>query len=88
MDNNGDIIQALQAAPGPPGQAYSALVANFEPDAGLLQRIIDTGADLFFPTANDLVVPTEGGWRVDPGTGAAAIPGARVGCFGLGGNLP
>ncbi len=88
MDNNGNIIQALQAAPGPPGQAYSALVANFEPDAGFLQRMIDTGADLFFPTANDLVVPTEGGWRVDPGTGAAAIPGDRIGCFGLGGNLP
>ena len=88
MDNNGEIIQALQAAPSPPGQAYSALVANFEPDAGLLQRIIDAGADLFFPTANDLVVPTEGGWRVDPGTGiAAAIPGDRIGCFGVGGNL-
>ena len=53
----------------------------------LVQRIIDAGADLFFPTANDLVVPTEGGWRVDPGTGTAAIPGSRVGCFGLGGNL-
>ena len=89
MDNNGEIIQALQAAPGPPGQAYSALVANFEPDAGLLQRIVDAGADLFFPTANDLVVPTEGGWRVDPGSGnAASIPGDRIGCFGLGGNLP
>ena len=88
MDNNGEIIQALQAAPSPPGQAYSALVANFEPDAGLLQRIIDAGADLFFPTANDLVVPTEGGWRVDPGGGAAAaIPGDRIGCFGVGGNL-
>ncbi len=88
MDNNGDIIQALQAAPGPPSEAYSALVANFEPDGALLQRIIDAGADLFFPTANDLVVPTEGGWRVDPGAGAAVIPGTRVGCFGLGGNLP
>ena len=87
MDNNGDIIRALQDAPGPPGEAYSALVANFEPDGALLQRIIDAGADLFFPTANDLVVPTEGGWRVDPGTGTAAIPGSRVGCFGLGGNL-
>ncbi|MBS0171512.1 MAG: CHAT domain-containing protein [Nitrospira sp.] len=88
MDNNGEIIQALQAAPNPPGQAYSALVANFEPDAGVLQRIIDAGADLFFPTANDLVVPTEGGWRVDPGTGGApAIPGNRIGCFGVGGNL-
>ena len=88
MDNNGEIIQALQAAPNPPGQAYSALVANFEPDAGLLQRIIDAGADLFFPTANDLVVPTEGGWRVDPGSGSVpAIPGDRIGCFGVGGNL-
>ncbi|MBA5872960.1 MAG: CHAT domain-containing protein [Nitrospira sp. CR1.2] len=88
MDNNGEIIQALQATPGPPGEAYSALVANFEPNAALLQRIVDAGADLFFPTANDLVVPTEGGWRVDPGIGTAAIPGTRVGCFGLGGNLP
>lgn len=88
MDNNGEIIQALQAAPSPPVQAYSALVANFEPDAGLLQRIIDAGADLFFPTANDLVVPTEGGWRVDIGTGSVpAIPGDRIGCFGVGGNL-
>ncbi|MBA5870467.1 MAG: CHAT domain-containing protein [Nitrospira sp. CR2.1] len=88
MDNNGEIIQALQATPGPPGEAYSALVANFEPNAALLQRIVDAGADLFFQTANDLVVPTEGGWRVDPRIGTAAIPGTRVGCFGLGGNLP
>ncbi len=88
MDNNGEIIQALQAAPNPPAQAYSSLVANFEPDTALLQRIIDAGADLFFPTANDLVVPTEGGWRVDPGgSSAAAIPGDRIGCFGVGGNL-
>ena len=65
MDNKGDIIQALQATPNPPNETYSALVANYEPDAGVLQRIIDAGADLFFPTANDLVVPTEGGWRVD-----------------------
>ena len=69
MDNKGGIIQALQAAPNPPSQAYSALVANFEPDAGTLQRLLDAGADLFFPTANDLVVPTEGGWRVDAGSG-------------------
>ncbi|WHZ15243.1 MAG: hypothetical protein OJF52_002084 [Nitrospira sp.] len=89
MDNKGEIIRALQAAPGPPNQAYSALVANFEPDATVLQRIIDAGADVFFATANDFVVPTEGGWRVDMGSGgAAAITGDRVGCFGLGGNLP
>ena len=88
MDNKGDIIQALQATPNPPNETYSALVANYEPDAGVLQRIIDAGADLFFPTANDLVVPTEGGWRVDVGSGGTVtIPGTRVGCFGLGGNL-
>ena len=88
MDNKGDIIRLLQAAPGPSNQAYSALVANFEPDTTVLQRIIDAGADLFFASANDLVVPTEGGWRVDAGSGAAVtIPGDRVGCFGLGGNL-
>ena len=88
MDNKGDIIRLLQASPGPSNQAYSALVANFEPDTTVLQRIIDAGADLFFTSANDLVVPTEGGWRVDAGSGAAVtIPGDRVGCFGLGGNL-
>ena len=88
MDNKGEIIRLLQAVPGPPEQAYSALVANYEPDTSVLQRILDAGVDLFFPTANDLVVPTEGGWRVDIRSGAAAaIPGDRVGCFGLGGNL-
>ncbi|MDP9132442.1 MAG: CHAT domain-containing protein, partial [Nitrospirota bacterium] len=88
MDNKGDIVRLLQASPGPPNEAYSALVANYEPDATVLQRIIDAGADLFFATANDLVVPTEGGWRVDAKIGAAGtIPGGRVGCFGLGGNL-
>lgn len=88
MDNKGEVIQALQAAPGPPNQAYSALVANFEPDAAVLQRIVDAGADVFFATANDLVVPTEGGWRVDAGSGGpVAITGDHVGCFGLGGNL-
>lgn len=86
MDSKGEIIRALQSPPGPPAEAYSALVANYEPGEAVLQRIVDAGADLFFPTANDLVVPTEGGWRVDRGTGAA-IPGERVGCFGLGGNL-
>ena len=86
MDSNGPVIRALQAAPGPPAQAYSALVANFEPDEKILQRLVDAGADLFFATANDLLVPTEGGWRVDRGNGVA-IPGDRVGCFGLGGNL-
>lgn len=85
MDSNGAVIAALQAAPNPPASAYAALVANYEPDRGVLQRMVDLGVDLFFNTANDLVVPTEGGWRVDPGSGTS-IPGGRIGCFGRGGN--
>jgi len=32
------------------------------------------------------VVPSEGGWRIDR-VGSSFIPGARIGCFGPGGNL-
>jgi hypothetical protein len=85
MDNAGAVIAALQAEPNPPASAYSALVANYEPDQSVLLRMADLGVDLFFNTANDLVVPTEGGWQVDPGSGIS-IPGARIGCFGRGGN--
>src|SRR5207247_7196470 len=35
---------------------------------------------------NDLVVPSEGGWRVDRAQ-TAFIPATRIGCFGPGGNL-
>src|SRR5262249_43169936 len=42
--------------------------------------------DQFFGSANDLVVPSEGGWRVDR-SGVTFIPGDRIGCFGPGGNL-
>ena len=56
MDGNGDLIGQLQAPPGPPPDAYSALVANYNPSANVLQRMIDTGVDQFFGTANDLVV--------------------------------
>src|SRR5262249_6865179 len=34
----------------------------------------------------DLVVPSEGGWRVDRST-TTFIPATRIGCFGPGGNL-
>ncbi len=85
MDSNGPVIAALQAPPNPPAGAYSALVANFEPDQGLLLRMADAGVDVFFNSANDLVVPTEGGWRVDPQDGAV-VPGDRIGVFGRGGN--
>jgi hypothetical protein len=87
MNSQGPVIHQLQGAPAPPPRAYSALVANFQPDHGMLQRMLDVGMDLVFQTANDLVVPTEGGWLVDPG-GAPVIPGDQIGCFGQDGNLP
>lgn len=86
MDSSGDEIRALQQQGGSLGSSYSALVSNFEPDSGLLQRMADAGVDVFFGSANDLVVPTEGGWRVDPGP-ASIIPGERIGCYGSGGNV-
>lgn len=86
MDGHGQLIAELEAPPGPPPDAYSALVSNYSPTANVLQRMIDTGVDQFFGSANDLVVPTEGGWRVDH-SGVTYIPGARIGCYGRGGNL-
>ena len=86
MDGAGDLIADLQAPPGPPPDSYSALVANYNPTGDVLKRMIDTGVDQFFGSANDLVVPSEGGWRVDH-SGVAYIPASRIGCFGPGGNL-
>jgi hypothetical protein len=87
MDGDGMLIGELQSPPGPPSGAYSALVANYQPDDRVLARLLDTGIDQFFGSANDLVVPSEGGWRVDR-RASARIPGSRIGCFGPGGNLP
>jgi CHAT domain-containing protein len=86
MNGDGDMIQELQQPPGPPPDRYSALVANCNP-TGKLARLLDIGLDQFFGSANDLVVPSEGGWRIDR-SGSKFIPGARIGCFGQGGNLP
>src|SRR5262249_33147470 len=86
MDGDGDLIAELQGPPGPPADAYSALVANYNPSEAVLLRMVDTGVDQFFASANDLVVPSEGGWRIDR-AGSSFIPGARIGCFGPGGNL-
>ncbi|HEV8581583.1 MAG TPA: CHAT domain-containing protein [Thermoanaerobaculia bacterium] len=82
MNPLGDFVAALQGATRP-ANSYSALVANFEPDARWA-RLLDAGVDGFFGCANDLVVPSEGGWRVDH---PPAIGGERIGCFGPGGNL-
>lgn len=86
MDADGDLIDAIQSPPGPPANAYSALVANYQPTGEMLQRLLDVGIDQFFGSANDLVVPSEGGWRVDRAT-SEFIPASRIGCFGPGGNL-
>jgi hypothetical protein len=86
MDGAGDLVAELQAPPGPPQNAYSALVSNFHPDAKLWERALDVGVDTFFASANDLVVPSEGGWRIDR-DGSPYIPAGRIGCFGPGGNI-
>jgi CHAT domain-containing protein len=86
MDGDGELIRDLQAPPGPPSDRYSVLVSNYNPPSGMIQRLLDIGIDQFFNTANDLVVPSEGGWRVDP-SGGTFIPGSRIGCFGPGGNI-
>ena len=83
MDGDGELIAELQQPPGPPADAYSALVANYNPKDEVLMRMVDTGVDQFFGSANDLVVPSEGGWRIDR-EGSSFIPGARIGCFGPG----
>lgn len=86
MDSAGTDIANLEHSGYAPAEAYSALAANFEPDRNLLARLADAGVDVFFGSANDLVVPSEGGWRKAPGA-APLIPGDRIGCFGRGGNL-
>ncbi len=85
MDGDGAMITELQGPPGPPPGTYSALVANYSPK-DKLQRLLDAGIDQFFGSANDLVVPSEGGWRVDR-SGTSFIPASHIGCFGPGGNL-
>jgi len=86
MDSDGELIADIQMPPGPPAEAYSALVANYHPSDEILRRLVDAGIDQFFASANDLVVPSEGGWRVDRSN--TGIPASRVACFGPGGNLP
>ncbi|SEQ16501.1 CHAT domain-containing protein [Solimonas aquatica] len=88
MDGAGSTISALQAGSGPRSGAYSAVGANYNPNAALWQKLLDIGVDSFFGGANDLVVPTDGAWRVDPTVSPApVVPAPRVACFGFDGNL-
>jgi len=86
MDGAGDLVATLQLPPGPPAGVYSALVSIFHPSDAIFARALDVGVDAFFASANDLVVPSEGGWRIDR-DGTTHIPGHRIGCFGPGGNI-
>ena len=45
MDAEGDVIAAIQREPGPPPDAYAALVASYEPTGETLQRLLDIGID-------------------------------------------
>ena len=88
MNGAGKFIRKIQESPSPAGDAYSSLVANHYPEKKLRSKLLDISADTFFGTANDLVVPSEGGWLVDDETpGAPFIPGDRIGCYGPGGNI-
>ncbi len=83
MEPSGDYLRGLQGAPV--GSLYHAVVSNFHPTESLAHRLADLGVDRFFNGANDLVVPTEGGWMTAADS-AGWIPGSRIACFGHGGN--
>lgn len=87
MDMEGELIKALEIAPPPPVGSYSALVSNYLPDSNVLVRMADAGVDSFFRGACDLVVPTEGGWRI--GSAPTILPSKQIACFGTGsgGNI-
>ncbi len=85
MNQRGEQIRELQLPPSPDRGHYSALISNFEPGRRLWARALDLGLDAFFDTANDLVVPAAGGWRID---GLLEnIPAGQIGAFGPGGNI-
>jgi hypothetical protein len=85
MNMDGEFIGTLQQPSAAAAGEWSALTANFHPDRSFWLRLADAGIDRFFAGANDLVVPSEGGWQID--RRLQAIPAARIGCFGAGGNL-
>ena len=87
MDADSAVIEALQGPPGPPPGAYSVLAANYQPTGNILKRLLDVSVDQLFGGANDLIMPSEGAWRIGHSRGTS-IPTARIGCFGPGGNLP
>ena len=76
---------SLQEPPGPPLQPTRRSSPTTTPTRALGTRARRRHRHLL-ASANDLVVPSEGGWRVDR-DGTPYMPGDRIGCFGPGGNL-
>ena len=84
MDVDGEAIAELQQPPGPAIGLYAALVSNYVA-RDIAMKMADAGVGMVFSGAHDLVVPTEGGWRIDNAT--SIIPSERIACYGPGGNL-
>ena len=87
MDGDGDLIAAIQGPPGPPTDAYSALVANYHPTGEVLQRLLDVGIDQFFGIGERSGRAVRGRMAHRSARATAFIPASRIGCFGPGGNL-
>ncbi|HBJ88253.1 MAG TPA: hypothetical protein DDZ88_31240 [Verrucomicrobiales bacterium] len=87
MNMTGEQIRRLETSPAPATARWHALVANWHPDRNnkLWLRLADAGVDRFFQSANDLVVPAEGGWKLHGRDDL--IKAAHIGCFGPGGNI-
>lgn len=85
MNPNGEVIRQLQVET-PERARMFVLASNYLPTDSTWMRMLDLGVDQFFGSANDLVVPAEGAWQVDP-EGGPAIPADRIGCYGAGGNI-
>lgn len=79
-------IRMLQQAGRNPDPRYAAVVADYEPDAGLAARLLDVAVDGYFGEANDLVVPTQGAWQFAAEAGAGRLPADAVLRFGPGGE--
>lgn len=84
LDPAGQTVMDLQSSPL--SGHYSALVSNYFPDAALWQRAQDAAVDDVFESACDLLMPSEGGWRIRR-EGGGQLSAGTVGAFGAGGNL-
>jgi hypothetical protein len=85
MEAESESIRQLETATGRRLEQYSALVSNYWPTGDISQRVSDLVIDDVFASANDLFVPSGGGWELNGLRDV--IPGDRIGCFGPGGNL-